>query len=297
MSGSSSSGPQVSVIIPAHNAGAFVGQAVSFALGSLGVTLEVIVIDDESTDDTWEVLERFGDAIRKVRQPKGGPYKARNLGARLARGEWLAFLDADDEWTPDKLTKQLALADEHVGLIYTDRNNFGDLSRVKERQSDSVTLYEGDVFEPLLLGNFITLSSVLLRKNWFERLGGFSEDRQGVQDWDLWLRYSALGGIVRLCPETLTRYRLHTGQMSNDIQARARDRVEVIRNALALPHGRHIRRSTIRRALANSWEIAAWQAAVSQRGNAIMSYIRSAYYWPWNPRIYKNLIKCLIVQS
>ena len=88
--------PRVSAIIAAHNAGAFVGQAISSALASRGVVLEVIVVDDESTDDTWDILEGFGPEIRKVRQPRGGPYKARNLGASLARGEWLAFLDADD---------------------------------------------------------------------------------------------------------------------------------------------------------------------------------------------------------
>ena len=83
------------------------------------------------------------------------------------------------------------MADDHAGLIYTDRLNFGDVSRVKELQSDSVTLSEGDVFEPLLLGNFITLSSVLMRKSWFEKLGGFATEQRGVQDWDMWLRYSA----------------------------------------------------------------------------------------------------------
>jgi glycosyltransferase involved in cell wall biosynthesis len=297
MAGNISYAPQVSVIIPAHNARAFVSHAISSVLDSRDVKLEVIVIDDESTDDTWEVLERFGDAIRKARQPKGGPYKARNLGARLARGEWLGFLDADDEWTPDKLTKQLDLAEEQVGLIYTGCINFGDLSRIKERQSDSVTLWEGDVFEPLLLGNFISLSSVLLRKSWFDRLGGFCEDQQGVQDWDLWLRYAAHGGIVRLCREPLTRYRLHPNQMSNDLKARARERAAVIQRALALPHGRPIRRTTIRRALANSWELAAWNAQVSQRWISIGWYLRSAYYWPWNMRIYKGIVKCCLGTS
>jgi glycosyltransferase involved in cell wall biosynthesis len=286
--------PRVSAIIAAHNAGAFIGQAVSSALASRGVRLEVIVVDDESTDDTWEILEGFGEKVRRVRQLRGGPYKARNLGASLAHGEWLAFLDADDDWAPDKLVKQLALAEGQVGLIYTDRLNFGDLGRIKVRQSDSVTLHEGDVFEPLLLGNFITLSSVMLRKDWFDRLGGFSEARQGVQDWDLWLRYAAHGGTVALCREPLTRYRLHESQMSNAVEARAREREAVIRRALKSPRGRRVLRAVARRALSNSWEIAAWQSEIAQRWGALRWYLRSALYWPWNVRLYKGMIKCLL---
>jgi glycosyltransferase involved in cell wall biosynthesis len=286
--------PQVSVIIPAYNSEAYVSYAISSVLASRDVELEVIVIDDESTDGTWQVLEEFGSAIRKVRQSKGGPYKARNLGAKLARGEWIAFLDADDDWAQEKLASQLALAEDQVGLIYTDRINFGDLSRVKERQSDSVALWEGDIFEPLLLGNFITLSSVVIRKQCFVDLGGFSVDRYGVQDWDLWLRYAARGGKVRLCREPLTRYRLHENQMSNDIAARARDRELVIRRALSFRGSIPVRRSTIRRAFANSWEIAAWQSAVSQRWHAVGWYLRSAYHWPWNVRIYKGIVKCCL---
>jgi glycosyltransferase involved in cell wall biosynthesis len=297
MSQHSSAIPQVSVIIPAYNSEAYVCQAISSALASRDVGLEVIVIDDGSTDDTWQVLEGFGSAIRKARQSTGGPYKARNLGARLARGQWLAFLDADDDWAPEKLAKQLALADDQVGLIYTDRVNFGDLSRVKERQSDSVALWDGDVFERLLLGNFITLSSVLVRKSTFDRLGGFSEEHQGVQDWDLWLRYAADGGIVRLCREPLTRYRLHDSQMSNNLEARARDRVAVIRHALSSPRSIGVRRSVVRRAFANSWEIAAWQSAVSRRWTAVRWYLYSAHYWPWNMRIYKGIVKCCLGMS
>jgi glycosyltransferase involved in cell wall biosynthesis len=284
----------VSVIIPAYNAGEFVGQAVASALASRGVALEVIVIDDGSSDQTWAVLEGFGDAIRKVRQDRGGPYRARNLGAALARGGWLAFLDADDEWSPEKLARQLELADDRTGLIYTDRLNFGDIRHVKERQSDAVTLWEGDVFEPLLLQNFITLSSVLIRRDWFERLGGFSVEHQGVQDWDLWLRYAAEGGLVRLCREPLTRYRWHPNQMSNALEARAAEREAVIRRIWATARGRRVRKAVFRRALANSCELSAWHALASRGRGALGWYIRAALYWPWNIGLYKGILKCCV---
>jgi glycosyltransferase involved in cell wall biosynthesis len=288
--------PRVTVIIPSFNAQAFIHNSVSSALASQGVAVEVIVIDDGSTDDTWKVLEAFGDRIRKVRQERGGPYRARNLGAQLARGEWLAFLDADDEWLPDKLRRQLEMATDDIGLVYTDRLNFGDIERVKERQSDSVQLFEGDIFEPLLLGNFVTLSSVLVRKDWFDRLGGFEIARRGVQDWDLWLRYSGAGGRVALCREPLTRYRFHGEQMTKSLDQRAADREAVLRRALQQPRAQRLSRQFVRRTMANLWQIGAWdaQAIDGQRGKAILWYLRSARYWPWNVSVYKGIIKCCL---
>lgn len=286
--------PTVSVIIPSFNAGQYVAQAVSSALASRDVALEVIVIDDQSTDDTWQVLESFGDRILKVRQERGGPYKARNYGARLARGAWLAFLDADDDWLPDKLIRQLEIADEGTGLVFTDRLNFGDCHGVKERQSDTTPLYDGDIFEPLLQGNFITLSSVLMRKDVFTQLGGFSETNIGVQDWDLWLRYAAQGGSVRLAREPLTRYRIHDQQMTLDLDARAGDRLTVVQRALQSPRGKQTNSRVRRQALAGVWEVGAWQAASSHRGKAIAWFLQAASQWPWNMRLYKGIAKCLL---
>lgn len=286
--------PSVSVIISAFNAAAYVGEAVSSALASRDVALEVLVIDDGSTDGTWDVLETFGDRIRKVRQANAGPYKARNLGATMARGEWLAFLDADDAWLPDKLGRQLAAADASHDLVFTDCSNFGSFERVKARQSDSTRFFEGDVFEPLLLDNFITLSSVLMRKRCFEGLGGFSEEHTGVQDWDLWLRFAAAGGLVRLVPEPLTRYRLHAGQMTNRIAARARERAAVVERALSSPRGQLVGRAVARQARANVWAIGAWIAAPTNRLTAIAWFLRAARHWPWNMGLYKGVVKCCL---
>jgi glycosyltransferase involved in cell wall biosynthesis len=286
--------PMVSVIIPSYNAAPFVGQAISSVLASSGVAIEVIVVDDGSSDGTWQVLEGFGERLRKFRAERGGAYRARNLGAEVARGQWLAFLDADDDWLPGKLRAQLAMADDDAGLIYTDRLNFGDVSRVKELQSDSVTLSEGDVFEPLLLGNFITLSSVLMRKSWFERLAGFATERRGVQDWDMWLRYSAEGGQVRLCREPLTRYRIHAEQMTNELDQRAGDREAVLRRALSSPRGRQVSSKVKRQAFAGLWELAAAQASPSRPMHAIGCYVRSAFYGPQNLGVYKGIVKCCL---
>jgi glycosyltransferase involved in cell wall biosynthesis len=285
----------VSVLIPAYNASAYIRQAVTSALNQRDVDVEVLVIDDGSTDDTPKILEEFGDSIRVLRQKNAGHVKARNNGSRLARGEWLAFLDADDEWLPDKLAKQLARADEKTSVVYTDRVNFGDIGRVAERQSNGQRLWEGDIFERLLLvGNFITVSSVIIRKSVFERLGGFEEELLVCEDWDLWLRYTAQGGLIGLCPEGLTRYRWHAGAMTNNLERMLHGRLKVVQRALALPRGQLLTRSVVRRALAREWEISAWYAAKVHRKKALAWYLQAARHWPWNLSTYKAMLKCLL---
>ena len=286
--------PTVTVIIPSFNAASYVAQSVESALSQAGVAVEVIVIDDGSTDDTLRVLEGFGSRIQVVRQSRGGPYRARNLGAQMAKGSWIALLDADDDWLPGKLASQLALVDDTIDFVYSDRLNFGDFGRTTERQSDSVKLWEGDVFEPLLMGNFITLSSVIMRKTAFDRLGGFQTARRGVQDWDMWLRYAAAGGLVRLCKEPLTRYRFHGEQMTNDLDQRAADRESVLRSALDSERGRKLPPVTVKRALANVWSLAGWHAVEFDRGKAVSCYLKAASYWPWNAGTYKNIVKAVI---
>jgi glycosyltransferase involved in cell wall biosynthesis len=285
--------PLVSVIIAAFNAADYIGEAIESVLAQ-DVPLEVLVIDDESTDDTWQVLQGFGDKILAVRQQKGGAYVARNLGARLARGEWLAFLDADDRWRPGKLAAQMAVAEADTGLVYTDCRNFGIIDRVSERQSESTAFYEGEVFEHLLLTNFIALSSVVVRRSWFERLGGFSEVHVGIQDWDLWLRFAAAGGLVKLVSEPLTEYRIHPKQMTGNLRQRAIERMNVVERALASPRGRLISHSRARQARANVLHIGAWLAITAEPRLAIKWYLRAAAYWPWTLTLYKGLVKSLI---
>jgi glycosyltransferase involved in cell wall biosynthesis len=284
----------ISTIIPAFNSARYVGAAIRSALDQRGVRNEVIVIDDGSSDRTGDVIKSFGDLVRSQRTAKFGPYKARNLGAKLVTGEWLAFLDADDEWLPDKLATQLARSDEQTDLIYTDRLNFGDLAGMRPRLSETQPLWEGDVFEPLLMGNFITLSSVLMRKRAFESLGGFAEATFGVMDWDLWLRYAAAGGRVKACKEPLTRYRWHSGAISNDLDHRCADRLTVVRRALALPRAGGLSRSTARRAFATAWEVSARYASRTRLTKALTWYLRSALCWPWKLDIYKEIAKCCI---
>jgi glycosyltransferase involved in cell wall biosynthesis len=185
----------VSVIIPAYNAARFVSNAIESALGQTVAPLEVIVVDDGSRDDTADVVSRFPAPVRLVRQANGGPAAARNHGAREAKGEWLALLDADDTWLPHKLERQMTLArDPKVAVIYA--------MPAGHNQTRPAT------FEELWRRNCIDNSSALIRRSAFLELGGFDEDRAiiGVEDYNLWLRLAASGWRMACVPETLHCY-------------------------------------------------------------------------------------------
>lgn len=284
----------VSTIIPAFNAESYIGDAIESALAQSHCEQEVIVVDDGSTDRTLEIAERFVGRVRILHQSHGGPYTARNLGVSMAKGDWIALLDADDLWEPDKLEKQLELADSESDVIYTDRRNFGVSDHVDEIQSDGVRLFDGDVFAPLLLGNFITLSSAMIRRSVFTAIGGFSTESRGIQDWDLWLRLSEAGRRFRLVPEALTRYRWHESQMSMDLPARALERVSVVQRALQTSRGRQLNWSYRRKAIANAWTCSAFFAEPVDRMSASKWYLRSLLNWPLNLTAAKGIARCAL---
>lgn len=288
--------PTVSTIIPAYNAAPFIRETLDTVFAQTGVDNEVIVVDDQSTDDTWEILGSYGDRIRRVQQANGGPAKARNHGARLATGDWLAFVDADDLWHPAKLQSQLALAGPEVAFVYSDRENFGETAAVSQRQSDGVQLHSGKILEPLMMqGNFVTLSSVMIRRDLFERLGGFDESPEliGVEDWDLWLR-AAGEGEVRCCPEMLVRYRWHAGGLSRRLDAMHRGQQEVLRRASErLPATR--RNRLLSQARASALAISASYAAMDQLWlKAFRWFFQAACLQPLRLSHYKGMVKCVL---
>ncbi|MGA3003913.1 MAG: glycosyltransferase [Acetobacteraceae bacterium] len=194
----------VSVIIPAYNAGQRIARAITSALAQTRPVLEIIVVDDGSTDDTVKVAAGFGSLVRVIGKPNGGPASARNLAASLAQGDWLAMLDADDWWFPRKNEIQLAhMVGEDIGLSHCR------LDHRTERPPDELT------FEDLWERNWISNSSVLLRRSIFDAVGGFVEERQLVEDYNLWLRVSAAGTRIVTCPHILLHYTQGIGLSAN----------------------------------------------------------------------------------
>lgn len=212
------SSPLVSIILPTYNGAPFLPESVESILAQTYNPYEVIIVDDGSTDNTKEVLKPFAQKIRYINleQNKGLPV-ARNTGIRLAQGEYIAFIDADDLWLPEKLQTNVEYFGRHpdVGMVYSGHTNIDEKGRtlnggVKKR------LPSGKIFFQLYSEqNFIIPSSVVVRKEVFETTGLFDEQLVNCQDWDMWLRiafYFKIEGIN----EPLVKYRHNPHSLSKN---------------------------------------------------------------------------------
>jgi len=209
--------PLVSTIIPAYNAERWIGAAIQSALGQ-GVEQEIIVIDDGSTDGTARVAEGFGAPVVVHSQRNSGVSQARNLGLHLAKGNYIAFLDADDFWFPSKLTKQLAAfaAFPEAGTVICDEAHVTDQGTVIHEsffatRSFAAEIPSGPAVLPkpltwLVKESFFPTSSVIARRSVALKAGDFDPTLRIVEDRDYWIRL-ALHGPVAVVPEVLLRYR------------------------------------------------------------------------------------------
>jgi glycosyltransferase involved in cell wall biosynthesis len=213
--------PGVSVVIPTYNRADLLGEAVESALAQDWVPLEVIVVDDGSTDRTAELLadsERdFGERLRVIHQRNSGESRARNAGILSARHEFIALLDSDNRWLQRKLRRQMELfsQDPAPDLTFTAYTAFGDVPK-EHVALDSWDGSQEDALEQLLEGCCINTSTVVATRKCLTAAGMFDETLRCCQDHDLWLRIAAEGNRIAYLPEPLTEYRVHGGAVSTD---------------------------------------------------------------------------------
>ncbi len=216
----SAASPLVSVVIPAYNVGPWVRNAVESALRQSCRNLEVLVVNDGSTDDTAERLSDLADPrLRIISRPRGGLSEARNTGIRLAAGKYVAFLDGDDEWMRDKLDYHVEVLDCRPEIDFTFSlsraiDEQGDtLGRTSRRASGYVSLRR------LLVDNLVSNgSSAVVRRDVLVRTGGFDATLRACEDYDMWIRIASLRPNNGWCiPRALTCYRIRHGQMTKDI--------------------------------------------------------------------------------
>jgi len=222
---------KISAVIPVFNHAQYVAFAIDCALRQIRPCDEVIVIDDGSTDGSAEIVKSYGSRVRYVYQRNSGVGAARNLGMRIAGGEWVAFLDADDGWMPEKLQRQAeaAAGQAEAVLVHTG---------IERLQSDG-TLSPGREVVPasrhwpmIRYMNPIAMSSAMVSREAALAVGGFNERLTSCEDWDLWYRLRRRGSFVT-ASERLTIIRILDDSMSTNID-RMLANMEAIREGTLL---------------------------------------------------------------
>lgn len=213
--------PIVSVIIPTYNRAHLVGRAIESVLNQTYQGFELIIIDDGSKDNTVEVINKFQQKDNRIiylkhDKNKGGS-AARNTGIKASRGEYIAFLDSDDEWLPEKLEKQINVfkkSSDNIGLVYS--GYYEVLEQNGEVLSKIIPIFKGDIYKNILKSNILGSPTPLIRKICFEKAGLFDETLLSCQDWDLWIRIAKYYKFDFL-KETLAKYYIHGNQISTII--------------------------------------------------------------------------------
>ncbi len=225
----------VSCVVPVFNRAATIRRAVESVLAQDYRPLELIVVDDGSTDATPEILVTLEEEackraipLRRIRQENRGVSAARNTGIRLARGAWIALLDSDDAWAPTKLTRQMALHAECPNLALSQTREIWIRNGVRVNPPARFEKGEGNLF-PLCVDHCaISPSSVLIRRDLFEEVGFFDEDYPACEDYEFWLRLSAHWEVGLVREPLMIRYGGHADQLSSTVEALDRYRIRAL---------------------------------------------------------------------
>lgn len=189
---------KITAVITTFNRPVHTREAIESVLAQTRAADEIIVVDDGSTDDTPTTLKEFGKNIYVIRQPNGGVSAARNAGIRAAAGEWIAFLDSDDLWLPDKLEAQVNALEDHTGdgfrIIHTDEKWLKDGKHKNPRLKHAKQ--SGWMYEKCLPLCAISPSSVMIHRAVFEETELFDEDLPACEDYDMWLRICARDPVL-----------------------------------------------------------------------------------------------------
>jgi hypothetical protein len=263
----------ISAVIPAYNSAAFIADAVGSIRAQTRQVDEIIVVDDGSTDDTATTVQRLGDGIQYLHQANAGPSAARNRGIEAARGDLIAFLDADDQWTRTKIEQQLAVMEQNPAIALVA----GDMAEIDSQDNITVpsvlnkhsllVCFKDLGNEPipnalalLLKTNFIPTGTVLARCAALEEAGGFTTDIRYGEDLELWAKLAAQHAIACL-PEVLMLRRQHGENVTQATEPLLRDLIKVM-SSLRAWDAKQLRQQSVdpNRLVAEAWgNLGYWQ--------------------------------------
>jgi glycosyltransferase involved in cell wall biosynthesis len=249
---------KVSVIIPVYNSEKHIREALDSVLNQTYKNIEIIVVDDGSSDHTPEVIRTHYPMIRYMGQKNGGAAKARNLGIREASGEWIAFLDSDDIWLPTKVEQQVEYFKNHpdVGFIFTDHINFHENGLQEPPTQKREFLLSGDPVMTIFKNGKVNTSTVMMRREVIPKVGYFDETLRVAEDTDLWMRV-AMQCRIDVMDQPLAKRRSRPDSLSSGAEALWRGvqgHIEKIREkqpAIAVRLGQALLDETYRRACVN----------------------------------------------
>jgi len=225
--------PLVSIIIPAYNVASYVRDAIDSALAQTYKNIEIVVVNDGSTDATAEVLEPYRESgkIIYIFQKNRGLSGARNTGIRVAKGEFVALLDSDDIFLPEKIEKQVGylLAHPDYDVCYCDVWHFRDDAPEKMLKLNYAYYSSDAVFPNLLKKNFILPLSMVMRRSAIVRAGLFDETYRRSEDWECWVRLAYRGSKFYFLPEILGKCRIHPGSLSHGWSVKAGEKETTLR--------------------------------------------------------------------
>ena len=263
----------VSVVVPAHDYGRYLGQAIDSLRRQVDVDWECVVVDDGSTDDTAEVVAALAAAdsrITYLSQAASGPSAARNAGLAVASGEFVQFVDADDYLGPRKLAHQLEVFGQHpqADIVYGGVRYFADddlddaarpadFSRLEASTARAVSGAGESILAALVDDNFMVVESPLIRRSLLQRVAGFDPRIRRMEDWELWLQFALSGAFFQFDgaveDDSLPHVRVHRSSSSQDQVAMHRAAVRVrarVENQLPTPELRRLNRKRIHEHLA-----------------------------------------------
>ena len=225
--------PEVNVIIPTYNRSQKVARAIQSVLDQSFRDLEIIVVDDGSTDDTYQCLDRFGSSIRYIRQlVNRGVSAARNRGIKGSFAPWIAFLDSDDYWLRDKLQVQMEFVHRNPGTVACQTEEIWIRRGRRVNPKRSHRKPSGDIFKQSLKLCLVSPSSVILRRSVFDEVGLFDETLQAAEDYDLWLRISCRYPVYLIDRALIVKEGGHADQLSQRFAGMDRFRIRAIVNLI-----------------------------------------------------------------
>tara|TARA_B100000941_G_C28417348_1_gene506856 strand:+ start:36 stop:872 length:837 start_codon:yes stop_codon:yes gene_type:complete len=205
---------KISVIIPTYNRKHTLQRAIDSVLSQTFKPYEIIIVDDGSKDGTKEWLLQNYPSVQYIHQPNNGVSSARNKGIQISQGSWIALLDSDDEWMPEKLEYQSRFIEVNKDSSFCHTNEIWIRNGVRVNQMKKHKKYGGDIFKHCLDICRISPSSSIINKDVFEEVGAFDESLTVCEDYDLWLRVTAKFNILFLDEPLIKKYGGHLDQLS-----------------------------------------------------------------------------------